>query len=147
MRRVVRAPSPRVPPVAPCAISPMPCPGMYADMPYIIARAAFDAASLFARKACIGRVVGALLDCGHVSSLRAAFSPSGCTLTPFCHARSRPSDCRCPSGRGSAGSLHSPAKHCGTPPRIGQTLSLRTCALRCAPRTPRKTKHPRSRAV
>ena len=61
-------------------------------------------------------------------------------LQPLCSpaaALPRPSDCRYPSGRGSARSVPSRANHCGER-QPSPALSLRTCALRYAPRTPRK---------
>lgn len=64
-------------------------------------------------------------------------SPLPAGFLPFAIGRARPSDCRYPSGRGSARSVPSRAKHCGAR-QPSPSLSLRTCALRFAPRTHRK---------
>lgn len=122
----------------------MPCPGMYAATPYRQREPAFDAGFVGARLICIGRVVGALLGCGRRSTLRGGYSPSAATLSPFCAARPRPCDCRFLFGRGSAGSLRSPAKHCGGLLRFPSRRGSRSSAVALAP--PRKPRKPAVRA-
>ena len=91
---------------------------------------AFDASATGARFICFGCCFGALLGCGRRSSLRAGFSPSAGTLTPFCAARPRPYAVTLDPTTLSLIGGGSPLHACRT--------SLSLCALRCAPRTRRK---------
>lgn len=91
-----RAPSPRVPPDATCAVPPMHCPCMNAGTPYKLAACPFDGHPLDARDICIGRIVGALLAYGRrlsLPSLRLRLLPfrrsalPRFSLAPAAHAR------------------------------------------------------------
>ena len=116
MRSVVRAPSPRVPPVAPAG-----CPDLGdaaptwspRDCPNVSACATFDVAHTAGRKICISVSLGRSSLAGGGSlfppCLR-AFSPAARNLPRFPHApaaRAWPSDCRFLFGRGSGRSLRS----------------------------------------
>ena len=123
--------------------------------------AAFDAATTGARIICFGCCFGALLGCERRSSLPIAFSPSGDSPRPFCAARPRPCALtldpmtlsficggpalcvrplltRFPVRRPPLRRFPSRRGSCSLRSRSPRHATLSPCALRFAPRTPRR---------